>query len=52
MVIARCRVEDRVASRRRLDLEGFQLLRDAVTQRQIVRKDELARFESVREIAE
>ena len=52
MVFRRPRIEHGVAGRRRLDLERFQLLHEAVAQRQVVGDDDLFGFEAVREIAE
>jgi hypothetical protein len=45
-------IEDGVTDRRRPDVERFQLLHEAVAQRQVVRDDDLSRFEAVRDIAE
>ena len=45
-------IEDLIARARRLDLERLQLLHQATTKGQVVRGDQLPRFEPVREIAE
>ena len=42
VVVAHRRVEDLVASRRRLDLECLKFAHDAITQGEVMRDDEIA----------